>query len=148
MTQPIDVKWYPTSYLDEVMPSGRGSASAWIETIDGKPHLVAAEDDAPPTPLTDGAMIEFHRCESYDEMALRLGRDDHSFEREPPREAEQCCILNGWQAETLSCSTEELVRQLREAGAGPGDYLAAFYTFVDAGPYRFCAETNSFEAAQ
>lgn len=148
MTQPIDVKWWPTSYLDEVMPSGRDNPSAWIEIIDGKPHLAAAGDDEPPTPLADGAMIEFHRCETYDEMTLRLGADDHSFERAPPRAAEQCCILDGWQADTLSCSTQEMIQQLREGGAEPGDYSAAFYTFVDAGKFRFCAETNTFEGAQ
>ncbi|WP_330084344.1 hypothetical protein [Methylocystis iwaonis] len=150
MRQPIETKWWPTAYIDEIMPPGRDNASAWIEMIDGAPHLVGESDNdlMKPRPLKDGDLIEFHRCETYDEMILRLGANDHAFEREPPREAEQCCILNGWQADTLSCSTQELIKQLRDGGGEPGDYLAAFYTFVDAGKFRFCADTNTFQGAQ
>jgi hypothetical protein len=146
--QPVEQKWWPEEFLDEAMPPGRGSPTEWIETIGGRPCIAVDDDEREARQLKDGDLVRFHRCDSYGEIDLTLRPDGYALAKEPPREAEQCCILDGWNVDTVSESVADMVDALRAAGAGPDVYRAAFYTFVDTGDWRFCAQSNTFEQAQ
>lgn len=149
MTAPVDSQWYPECYLDECMPAGRASASAWIVEIDGAPHLAGDRFNGEgASPLTDGQIVRFFRCDTFDTIEMTLTDDGYSFAQEPPTDFEQCCILGGWQGDTLATCVEEMVALLRETEAEPGDYAASFYTYVDTGPWRFVAASRTFEQVQ
>lgn len=149
MTMPAESKRYPECYLDEVMPPGRADPNAWIVDIDGAPQLAGdGFDGEGSTALVDGQIVRFWRCDIYDTIELTLTRDGYSFAPEPPTVFEQCCILEGWQADTLATCVEEMVSLLREAEAEPGRYAASFYTFVDTGTWRFVAASRTFEQVQ
>ncbi|MBU3887722.1 MULTISPECIES: hypothetical protein [Methylosinus] len=146
----VDSKWYPECYLDEVMPPGRADPSAWIVDIGGAAHLAGLEQDGDQwaRPLRDGDTVRFFRCDTHDEIELRLAADGHALASEPPAEFEQCCVGGGWQGDTLAESVDEMVAGLREADAPPGDYDVFFYTYFDTGPWRFVAESRTFEQVQ
>ncbi|WP_424363567.1 hypothetical protein [Methylocystis parvus] len=146
--QPIGQKWWPEHFLDEVMPPGRDHPTAWIETIGGRACIAAPDDDREPRELKDGDLVRFQRCDDYGVIDLHLRPDGYSLSQDPPKEAEQCCVLDGWNVETVAIDVAEMVESLRDAGADPETYRAAFYTFVDTGDWRYCAATNAFEQVQ
>lgn len=153
MPAPIKTEWWPTDYLDEVSPPGRHCPNAWIVDVEQEQYL-AGEDAHEPfcreeaTHLIDGAIVHFSRCDTFAEIVLTLTADGYSLASAVPEGFEQCCILDGWQCDTLAGSVEEMVAFLREAGDEPGDYAAAFYTFTDAGPWRFDRASRSFVQVQ
>lgn len=140
--------WFPSEYCDEVMPSARASADAWIVESGGKHYLAPCDpcDGAEVGPLlADGDVIEFTTCEVHAEIGFALRAGKPVFALPPPPGFEQCCVMNGWQMETLATDVDEMISMLREADGGDGDYVASFYTFADAGPFRFDAGKRSFE---
>ncbi len=146
---PTMLEFYPTEYVDEVMPDGRESANAWlIKRADGAICLDAPTPfEGEMRPLVDGEIVKFTTCQSFGKASL-VWRSPTDFDlSEPmPEGAKQCCALNGWQMETLSDNVDELARLLGEAGADPGDaFTVAFYTYSHGDlALRLDAATGTF----
>jgi hypothetical protein len=149
MAQPIEQKYWPTDYVDEEVPPGRESPTAWIFLSGGSAYLNPCEESDDKEIvfrlLNDGDTIEFTRCDTFLETTLMLVEDGFTLADPAPPEFEQCCVLDGWQSETLASSVDELAKFIREADGETGvEFRVVFYTYVDTGPWRFCAATNSF----
>lgn len=141
-------EWWPTDYIDEVVPPARESPSAWIVVHDEGFALAGADelaDDSLGPDLEDGAIVKFTYLVSFGEIDVTLTDSGYRLASPEPVGYEQCCILGGWQLETLAAAPKEMIDLLRESGAEAGEYVASFYTYVDAGPYRFCEATRAFE---
>lgn len=138
--------WFPEEYCDEVMPADRESANAWLlKMADGSICLDACEMGDDPRPLADGEIVKFSTRTDYGQTTLHLfGDGSFSIDDAMPEKAEQCCVMHGWQTETLSTDVNELVSQLKDAGGDPDDYNVSFYTFSDSIPLRFDAKSAAF----
>lgn len=144
--------WWPTDYCDEVMPAGRADPDAWIVVRPGgaigSAWMIASDFDEPPVwSLADGAIVSFVSREIHDEIKLTLTADGCRFERAPPAGFEQCCILLGFQAQTLAEGVDEMIARLRACEVDPGEFLASFYTF-GAPICRRPADSRSASAAK
>jgi hypothetical protein len=152
MTEPS--AYFPQELCDEIMPPDRPTREAWIEVLDdGTPAGLAALDirqlwDEPPGEcrhLADGDIVKFVSRTDYGVATLTLTDEGFMVSEPMPADAEQCCILDGLQAETLAGDVEECVGLLRDYGAEPDDYRISYYTFDDGLPYRFDAATRHFD---
>lgn len=140
--------WWPQDYCDEIMPKGRASPDAWIVDHDGVAMLAPWEDhDLPVTPIGDGEIIKFVSCVTHANIGLILTADGHKFDTEPPAQFGQCCILDGFQSETLAPDIPSMIQFLRKMQDETDEleYIASFYTYDDGAPYRFIAAERRFE---
>lgn len=146
---PSNLKWYPSDYCEETSPDGRSCASDWIEDYQGNSILAPfyEGDDGEAQILSHGDVINFVTCSDYGTATLTLA-DDRSWRVSSPMPhgADQCCIMDGYQIETLSTSVNECARELIDAGGEPGFYIISYYTFSGPTPMRFDQHQNSFEA--
>ena len=142
--------YFPQELCDEIMPQDRPTPDAWIAVLDdGAPALDIRDLWDEPLgecrPLKDGDVIKFVSRTDYGIATLTLRADDFAVDAPMPSDAEQCCILDGLQSETLATGVEECVRLLRDYGAEPDDYRISYYTFDDGVLYRFDAATRHFD---
>lgn len=139
------LKWWPALYLDEAMPPGRDTPSEWIEKHEGQFFVGGDEDLEFKWLLADGEIITFICCAEHGEANLVLKADlTWSVTCEKPAEADECCILGGWQAETSAATIEDCVKALIKDGAEPGEYDIAYYSWGDYVPMRFDAALTAF----
>lgn len=138
--------WFPSDLMDEVMPPGRPSPSAWIVALDDGATALDLSTDFEPVHhlLNDGDTVAFASRTDYGEATLTLTATDYSVSAEKPAGAEQCCALDGWQSDTLASDVAELVGHLRDCDQTEGEFRIAYYTFSDDIPYRFDAASKSF----
>jgi hypothetical protein len=145
------VKWIPVDFMDEGGPSPRDDKEDWLARLDdGAPCLRCMDawaGDEPLThPLKDGETVEFSKFTDFGSARLDLNADgSFTVDRDMPAGAEQCCIMLGWQSETLSESVGETVKMLIEAGGEPDDYMIAYYTYSEGIPFVFRAAASTFE---
>lgn len=141
-------QWMPSDYCEETSPTPRASPTAWIiEDDDGRPCLAGEYGDEPAFALDEGREVRFLRLHDHGGAVIVFNPDGTASLSAPmPAEAEQCCVMDGLQADTLAGDTDELLTLLRDAAEpGPGDeFRAAYYTFEGPLPFRFDAATRSF----
>lgn len=147
----ITERWIPVDFMDEFSPEPRERPEDWLRSLDdGAPCLRCqdqfAGDEPLIHPLKDGEAVEFSKFTDYGTATLLLAADgSFTVSRDMPASAEQCCIMLGWQSETLSESVAETVRMLIEARGEPDDYLISYYTFSEGIPLTFRAAALTFE---
>jgi hypothetical protein len=146
MTEPT--AYFPAALVDEIMPADRDSPDAWlISSGGGAPRLDLSDGfgEGGSRPLANGEIVKFVSRTDYGVATLTLSADGFTVSEPMPADAEQCCILDGLQAETLAADVEECVGLLRDYGAECDDYRISYYTFDDGLPYRFDAATRHFD---
>lgn len=140
--------WWPEALVDEIMPEGRKSPDDWIVDHNGAPALSMGEEednDGPPQPLQAGQIIQFSAMVELDMCVLRLdAQGGYTVERPMHPEATDCCILHGWQFETMAESVDGCVQGLRDGAAEPGDYVISYYTWKHQQAYQFDAAKRCF----
>lgn len=142
-------EWYPTDYVDEVVPAARESAQAWVEQH-GEGWRIAplepsCEDSFVLTPV-DGALINFCRCERLGEATLTTNADGTWHVDRLPSAGTNTITLDHDVAigETL----EDVVKQLYEhEGLKPGETYELSYSTWDKLAYRFDAATGHLTPA-
>ena len=140
--------WWPTDYLDEVMPNGRASPNDWIIIGPDAPMLAPPdyydEEETPDRVLCESDIVNFVSCTTHDVINMILTADGYVFDRPPPATFGQCCCLYGWQAETLDDDVVSMIgrlRTLQSDGVGEGnEFDVAFFTWDDGADYRPGAE--------
>jgi hypothetical protein len=146
--------YFPQDLVDEIMPPDRPTPDAWIVDLDdGAPALDLrfSPDEANSNcrALKDGDHVIFVSRSDYGVWPLKLTAEGYTVDVPMPSEANTCCILGGFQAETLATSLEECVRLLREYVGDsfePDDVFEVFYyAFDDGVPYRFDAAARHFD---
>jgi hypothetical protein len=124
--QPIERRlWWPEAFVDEMMPEGRATPSAWLVQIDGGTHAIAGDEDyeLDPIPLTEGAEIAFLQQDTLGRARLTFD-DDRKAVWSPTPPAECNFLWDGEVEGTTADSPDEFVGFLREAGIGePGEWL-------------------------
>lgn len=138
--------WFPFEYVDEGMPPDRSSPSAWLAHLaDGAPALAAAEDGGAPRALKNHEIVPFMSRDDVAEARLTLRADKSwAIDRTMPAEADTCCILEGWQVDTVSGTLEDTVAALIDADADPGEYVVAYAAWSEPLPFRYDATAHAF----
>lgn len=143
------MKWWPYDYIDEIMGTHRASANAWIEDKDGRPFLgandIASGFGEEPRAISDGEIVKFVTMTDHGEAIVTLNdAGSWSVSSSMPEAAESCCILYGWQSDTVGGNVDETMKALIAEGAKPGEYTISFYTYSNEIPLRFDQATRSF----
>ncbi len=140
-------QWMPYDYCEETSPDPRPSPSAWIiEDDDGRPCLAEEFGDVG-FALEDGRQVKFLRLHDHGGAVIVFNEDGSASLSEPmPAGADQCCVMDGWQAETLADDTDTLLANLRDAAEpDAGDeFRVSYYTFEGPLPFRFDAAARAF----
>lgn len=142
-----EVQWWPSEMMDEVMPTGKekpedwlfGGSSIWIVADEGEGGMTAG--------LKDGQIVNFVTCTDEGSASLTLNDDKTwSVDFPMPASAKQCCIMSGWQSDTLGDTVEQSVKGLIDNDAEPDTYEISYFTWSDNIPLRFDLATRSFVA--
>lgn len=140
MSDPI--LWWPTSYMDEVMPPGRIHPSDWLMRLDdgawayGVPLDEVDRVGIEPTRLVEGQVVGFSECETLGDYTMRVERDG-TFTWPQGAPPERTTHL--WQDEdvlTMSETAEQMAEHIGEWG-GVGDYEISALRWGDGTDYRF-----------
>jgi len=142
------MQFYPQSLLDdETVQSGTESPEQWIVTDDGKYHLNDDPEMKVLTPLEDGQIVNFVTCIEHGMFDIVMN-DDGTWTmphgESAPATFGECCIMNGWQADTQAVSIQTCVDQFIEACGEGDDNLIGFFTWSDPIPYRFDQASRRF----
>lgn len=131
------IEYWPEQLVDEVMPPGRDSPEEWLTGEPPNVLLVVNPGDEDwggglrTIALADGDIIEFARCENfaaYGDVTLTIEASGAwSINAPMPHKATACCVLDGWQGETVAGSVEDMVQDFLQEGPDPGDYNIAFF---------------------
>ena len=139
--------WLPSDLMDEISPPPRISPDHWITSLDdGAAALDSGEDGETESPaLKDGQTVNFLSLTKYGEAILMFrSAADWSVDRPLPPEAQQVCVMQGWQTDSLQTRAKECVESLTRADAEAGEYELSYFTWSDDIPHRFDAKTRSF----
>jgi hypothetical protein len=125
------------------MPADRATPNDWLANLDGAPGLDMNDDRV--ERLTDGQIVKFTRRFDYGETELHVDKAGIRVDQPMPAGADQCCVLDGLQAETLADSVEEMIKLVEELDLPEDSYRVTYYRFESALPFRFDAATKSFQ---
>ena len=133
-----DRKWWPEHVLDEVLPAGRDSPTAWLSM---KGQAIEMRDDDMPEwtgHVTAGEIVDFHYCDDCGRAVVQFRRDGTYRARSP--------IPGGWShlrpagpcdPDVLAYSLAELAGQLADRLDADSEEIAVtFYYWSDAQPHR------------
>ena len=156
MSERPNPAWWPSDYVDEVMPHSRASPSDWIVIGPDAPMLAPPdyydEEETPERVLRDGDIVGFTSCITHDVINMALTANGYVFDRPPPVGFGQCCCLNGWQVDTLDADVVSMIGRLltlQSDGVGEGnEFDVAFVTWDHGADYRFVAATRTFEKVE
>lgn len=142
--QPV-TKWAPEYYVDEVCAQPRPTPAAWLVKLADGADALAGEKlfwDGEPIPIQHGEVIQFYSYTDYGSAALTLDQDGNwKIDRTMPDGCTQCCVMNGWQEQTVDADIEGMARLLARAGAEPGIYPVSFSCWD--GPFAFEFDGNA-----
>lgn len=152
--RPPEITWAPSDYVDEVALKMRDSPEAWLERRGDGSFAVAPAYEGlqaePRVPLSDGEIVSFISNTDYGLANLTINADGTwSVDGPMPSDAQQRCVLLGWQWASLADSVEECAASMIEYAAEPADdYPIAYYTSSGPMNFRFDAATTKFERVQ
>jgi hypothetical protein len=126
--------WWPEAFVDEVMPAGRATPSAWLTRLKDGAHAIAGDDDCEldPIRLSEGAEIAFLQQDTLGRSRLTF-EDDGKVTWSPTPPTECNFLWDGEVEGTTADDPDEFVEFLREAGIGePGEWLIVYLMHIGA----------------